>query len=41
MAIIWAGTPRIAAGNRKIAKKFTKDEMLCRKAQARLNSSLL
>jgi hypothetical protein len=37
----WFGTPNNAAGKRKMAKVLTIDEILCRKAQARLNSSLL
>ena len=35
------GTPNTAAGKGKIIKMRTTEEMLCRKAQARLNSSLL
>jgi len=40
-AMIAAGTPNKAAGNKKMVNSRTTDEIFCRKAQARLYSSLL
>lgn len=41
VAITIEGTPKKAAGNNKKVNKLTKEEIDWRKAQAKLNSSLL
>ena len=41
MAITFPGTPNSAAGNKKKVNILKNTEILCLKAHARLNSSLL